>query len=319
MIRALRPTDVLPYVTFCHQVSLRQEDKTPFWHGSMTAVGTFLGRSLALEPGRESWVQIEHGQISGMVTAKRREGADIWDIDQLIYLPSADSPRTCARLLRHLLAAASDDGVQKVFLRLSSTNPALDWARQVGFIQYSVETVYYLPEVPALAHPPKVEWLRPRRPADHQALFQLYCVAVPVRVRQAEGMTLHEWRWTDGWWLDPMSIPTSLPIVGRRSRVDFVVEAAPRLSGWLQVERRRRRLTALTDAQSGPDLESLIRHGLTTLGTGPHAYCAVREYQPELATAIEEIGFSPIGSDALLTRALATRIPEVKLVPVRAS
>src|SRR5581483_4307836 len=189
MIRALRPTDILPFVAFSHQVSRGSSDRTSVLSNSLSAVGVFLGRSLALEPGRESWVQIEHGQISGLVSAKRREGADVWDIDQLVYLTSPDAPRTCARLLKHLLAAASDDGVQKVFLRLDSDNPALEWARQVGFVQYAVETVYHLPEVPVLAHPPQVPHLRPRRPADHQALFQLYCTAVPVRVRQAEGMT----------------------------------------------------------------------------------------------------------------------------------
>ncbi|HVC32656.1 MAG TPA: hypothetical protein VNL16_04015 [Chloroflexota bacterium] len=315
MIRALRPTDVFPYVAFCHQVARGSGDKTSLWAESMSAVGGFLGRSLALEPGRESWVQIEHGQISGLVTAKRREGADVWDIDQLVYVPTADAPRTCAHLLKHLLAAATDDGVQKVFLRLGSVNPALEWARQVGFVQYALETVYHLPEVPSPAHPPRVAGLRPRRPVDHQALFQLYCTAVPVRVRQAEGMTLHEWRWTDGWWLEPMSAR----LLSRGGRADYVVESAPRLQGWLQVDRHRRRLTILVDSAAGPDLEPLVRYGLTRLGAGRHAYCAVREYQTALGLALEEISFSPIGSDALLARVLATRIPEVKLVPVRAS
>jgi N-acetylglutamate synthase-like GNAT family acetyltransferase len=315
MIRALRPTDILPFVAFCHQVSCGSGDRTSVLTRSLAAVGVFLERSLALEPGRESWVQIEHGQISGLVSAKRREGADIWEIDQLIYVPSADAPRTCSRLLKHLLAAASDDGVQKVFLRLDSDNPALEWARQVGFVQYSVETIYHLPEVPVPAHPPRVEHLRPRRPADHQALFQLYCSAVPVRVRQAEGMTLHEWRWTDGWWLDPMS----LQFFSHYNRVDYVVESTERLSGWLQIERRKRRITVLTDAREQIDVEALVRYGLTRLRAGGEAYCAVREYQPELGHALEEIGFSLVGSQSLLTRALATRIPEGKLVPVRAS
>lgn len=315
MIRALRPTDLVPYVAFCRQVSRELGDSRPGLLDPVSTVGGFLGRSLALEPGRESWVQIEHGQISGLIAAKRREGADVWDIDQLVYLTSPDAPRTCVRLLKHLLAAATDDGVQRVFLRLSSSSPALEWARQVGFVEYALETVYYLPEIPAPAHPPRVPELRARRPADHQALFQLYCSAVPVRVRQAEGMTLHEWRWTDGWWMQPMS----LQILRGSGRRDFVVEASPRLSGWLQVDRRQRRLTILTDGQAPVDLEALIRFGLTKLGTGGDAYCAVREYQPELGAALEEISFRPIGSESLLTRALATRIPEVKLVPVRAS
>lgn len=319
MIRALRPTDALSYVKFCHQLSLASTYRSPLWLQTVTVTGSFLGRSLPLEPGRETWIHVEGGEITGLVTAKRREGTDVWDIDQLAYLPSPDAPRACARLLGHLLSAASDEGVLKVFLRLDSNNPALDWARQVGFVQYSVETVYYLPEVPSPAHPPRLEWVRPRRPSDHQALFQLYCTAVPVRVRQAEGMTLQEWRWTDGWWLDPMGISLRLPLIGQASRHDFVVEDAPRLIAWLQVDRRRRSLGLLSEARDDLDVDAMLRHGLRILGTGRHAYCAVREYQPNLAGALEEIGFVANGTDSLLTRALATRTPELKLVPVRAS
>jgi len=310
------PTDALLYVKFCHELSLKSGLQGSVWLRAMTAAGSMLGYSLSLEAGRVSWVQIEHGQISGLVTAKRRQGADVWDIDQLAYLPSADAPRTCARLLGHLLSAASDEGVLKVFLRLDSSSPAVEWALRVGFVQYSVETVYYLPEVPSPARPPRLEWVRPRCPSDHQALFQLYCSTVPVRVRQAEGMTLQEWRWTDGWWLDPMGLP---PILGRGGRHDFVVEDAPRLIAWLQADRRRRRITIQAESRDGLDIDALIRHGLRTLGTGRHAYCAVREYQLNLVGALEEIGFAAIRTDSLLTRALATRIPELKLVPVRAS
>jgi len=315
MIRALRPTDILPYVAFCHQISHATGESPPVAFRPVAVLGGFLERSFALEPGRESWVQIEHGQISGLISAKRRVGADVWDVDQLVYLPSADAPRTCMRLLKHLLAAASDDGVQKVFLRVGAANPALGWARQVGFIHYAEETIYHLPEVPSLVHTPEIPQMRPRRPADHQALFQLYCTAVPLRVRQAEAMTLHEWRWTDGWWLHPMS----LRFLANRARSDYVIQMEERASGWLQVDRRHRRLGVLTDAREAIDVEALVRYGLAKLGPGRGAFCAVRDYQPDLAAALEEIGFRPIQVDALLSRALAKRLPDLKLVPVRAS
>ena len=319
MIRALMPTDALLYVKFRHELSLKSGPQGSVWLRALNAAGSLLGHSLSLEAGRVTWVQVDHGQITGLVTAKRRPGADVWDIDQLAYLPSEDAARTCARLLSHLLSAASDEGVLKVFLRLESGSPALEWAVRAGFVQYSVETVYYLPEVPLPARPPRLKWMRARRPSDHQALFQLYCNTVPVRVRQAEGMTLQEWRWTDGWWLDSMGLPLNLPILGGGGRHDFVVEDAPRLIAWLQVDRRRRHITVLAEARDELDINALIRHGLRTVGTGRHAYCAVREYQINLTGALEEIGFAAIRSDSLLTRALATRIPELKLVPVRAS
>jgi hypothetical protein len=317
MIRALRPTDALAYVEFWHQVAADRRESgdggAPPFQPVPTLVG-FLGRSLALEAGRESWVQIERGQISGLVTAKRREGTDVWDVDQLAVLPRADAGRTCVRLLEQLLTAAVDEGVHKVFLRLDEDDPAQEWARQVGFFQYVRETLYYRTELPTLANPPSLPGVRPRRAADHQGLFQLYSAAVPIRVRQAEAMTLQEWRWMDGWGMRPVT----LRLVEGGQRSDYVVETDGRLGGWLQVDRRRRRLACLTDPRDSVDEGALLALGMRRLKAGRAASCYARDYQSGLANALEELGFSVIRRDALYARALAARIPEVKLVPVRA-
>jgi hypothetical protein len=319
MIRALRPTDVWAYVTFCHRVARGQPNGSgggglPSFR-TIPVLVAFLGRSLALELGRETWVQIDHGRISGLVAAKRRDRADVWDVDQLALLPSADSGRTCVRLLEQLLTAAADEGIQKVFLRLVDDDPAQEWVRQVGFFQYCNEVAYYRPELPTFARPPNAVRLRPRRLADHQALFQMYCSAVPFRVRQAEGMTLHEWRWTDGWAVQPVGI--GVVIGGPRS--DFVVASSPGFGAWLQVDRRVRRLTVLTDVQGSLDVADVLRFGMARLGPARPAWCAARDYQPGLANALEDNGFSSVRREGLFARALAARIPELNLVPVRAS
>lgn len=316
MIRALRPTDLLAYVDFCRQVAVaRTEDKTEASTANPT-VRSFWSQSLALEPGRESWVQIEHGRISGLVSAKHREGADVWQIDQLLIVPSSDSGRTCLRLLEQLLTAAADEGIQKVFLRLRVADPALEWAQRAGFFQYCTEYVYTLPEVPTFAHVTVVAHLRPRRASDHQSLFQLYCAAVPFRVRQAEGMTLHEWRWTDGWQVRHLGFP--LPFRAAR-RQDYVVENAPRLSGWLQVDRQSRRVGILMNPGEAPDVDGLLRFGLARLGPGGLADCIVRDYQPTVLASLEDHHFREVKHYSLLARTLAVRIPEAKLVPIRAS
>ncbi|HVB97379.1 MAG TPA: GNAT family N-acetyltransferase [Chloroflexota bacterium] len=316
MIRALRPTDLLAYVDFCRQVALARTDDDREALSAYPTVRDFWSHSLALEPGRETWVQIEHGHISGLVTAKHREGADVWQIDQLLILPSADAGRTCTRLLEHLLTAAADEGIQKVFLRLTVNDPALEWANRAGFFQYCTEYVYALPEVPTFAHVTVVAHLRPRRASDHQSLFQLYCVTVPFRVRQAEGMTLHEWRWTDGWQVHHLAFPLSFRAARRQ---DYVVETAPRLSGWLQVERQSRRLGILSNQAEAPDVDGLLRFGLARLGSGGFANCIVRDYQPAVLASLEDHHFREVGHYSLLARALAVRIPEAKLVPIRAS
>ena len=319
MIRALRPTDILAYVAFCHRVArngnANAETLPPVSLGMLPTVARFLGRSLATELGRETWVQIENGRISGLVAAKRREGADVWDVDELALLPAPDAERTALRLLEQLIIAAADDGVHKVFLRLLEDDQAQDWVRQVGFFQYCREAAYWRAELPTLARAPSKVGMRRRRPADHQPLFQLYCAAVPFRVRQAEGMTLPEWRWTDGWAVRPVGIGS---FVGR-SRVDWVADGPARPVAWLQVDHHARRLSLLTDPQNEIDVGDIIRFGMARLGAGGPALCAARDYQSAVAAALEDAGFAAAKrSETLFARALATRVPEFKLVPMRA-
>ncbi len=320
MIRALRPTDVLAYLSFCNRLRHGHGDAGGSGQGgnfdALPVVVGFLGRSLALEPGRESWVQIDHASISGLVAAKRRVGADIWDVDQLSIIPSADSLTTATRLLEQLLSAAVDDGIHKVFLRLDRDDPAQQWVRHVGFSQYCREITYARPEVPSFARPPQDPSLRQRKPADHHSVFQLYCSAVPFRVRQAEGMTLHEWRWTDGWAVRPVGFSS----IVRSPRTDYVVDGTPRVAAWLQVDRASRRLVVLNDDEVALNaLSDLLTFGLTKLGPGGPAACAARDYQPRLARALDEGGFHIIREEALFARGLAARIPELKLAPVRAT
>ena len=319
MIRALRPTDILAYLTFCNQERQRTDNGADrpgaLSFRMMPTVARFLGRSLAVELGRETWVQIDRGRISGLVAAKRREGADVWDVDELAFLPAADAGRTAVRLLEQLLTAAVDEGVQMVFLRLTDGDPSHEWVRQVGFFQYCSEVAYLRNELPTLSHVPAGVRMRRRRPADHQALFQLYCASVPFRVRQAEGMTLHEWRWTDGWAVRS----TGLGALRGRSRVDFVLDGPERPSAWLQVNHDFRRLTLLADSQQEFNVAEIIRFGISRLGAGGPAVCPVRDYQPAVATALEDAGFASAATESLYARALAARVPELKLVPMRAT
>jgi GNAT superfamily N-acetyltransferase len=319
MIRALRPTDILAYLTFYNRLP-RGRTEAVSGPAEVTAralpllIG-FLGRSLALELGRETWVQIDHGRISGLVAAKRREGADIWDVDQLQVLPSMDASRTATRLLEQLLSAAVDEGISKVFLRLDDGDPAQDWVRQVGFFRYCHETTYYRPEVPTFARSTVDPRIRRRRPADHHSLFQLYCGTVPFRVRQAEGLTLHEWRWTDGWAVGPVGLRS---VMGT-SRGDYIVDAVSNAVAWLQVDPSSRRLTILSQDRAGIDLSALVTYGLIRLGAGGPAFCAVRDYQGGLAAALADTGFQISRDETLFARGLAVRLPELKLVPVQAS
>jgi hypothetical protein len=272
-----------------------------------------LGRSLALRPGVETWVQIENGQIHGLIAARARFGTDVWDIDQLVVAPSLDDDRVCLRLLDHLCSAAVEEGVLKVFLRLTDESRWATASRQAGFAHYTSEQIYVLPALERLERP-SLAGLRPRRPADHQALFQLYSAAVPAHVRQIEAMTLQEWRWNDNWGF--ASVASVRPALSRRRR-DLVVQGEGELLAWLQVHAGARTVRLLNDAESGIEPDLLLRRALAELAPSGPVAVAVRDYQRELVVPLEELGFVPGESHALFARLLAARIPERRLVPAR--
>src|SRR5579864_4536569 len=98
MIRALRPTDAVAYFAFFQQAP-RNAAVGPLGVEPPGSIASgFVSRSFGLEPHREHWVQIEHGRIAGLVAVKRRQGSDVWDIDELVVPPAPDAGRTASRL-----------------------------------------------------------------------------------------------------------------------------------------------------------------------------------------------------------------------------
>lgn len=310
MIRAPRPTDVFAYLAFRSQTAenealIRADGKT-----AVPTVTALLGGSL--EPRSERWVLVDRGQIVGLVGARARFGADVWDVDQLIASSSADTDRVYRRLLEHVCRQAVQEGVQKVFLRLHEESEALSAARHAGFVKYAAEHVHYQPEPrPSVLSVP--DGLRPRCPIDHQAIFQLYCSAVPAFVRQVEGLTLQEWRWTDGWRPHPMPWRP-----GGLRRRDFALRDGGNVVAWLQVDPRGRQLALLVDSRKPEVARSVLAYGVAELGRGPITL-PLREYQLALQPELEEQGFRPVARHALLARMLVSRVPEVRLVPIQAS
>ena len=312
LIRALRPTDLPAFLAFRARAPA---NAATLAHGRPVRLSfrEMLGRSLALRPGVETWVQIENGQIHGLIAARARFGTDVWDIDQLVVAPSLDDDRVCLRLLDHLCSAAVEEGVLKVFLRLAEESPWAHASRQAGFAHYTSEQLHVLPSMEPIERP-AVPGLRPRRPADHQALFQLYSAAVPGHVRQIEAMTLQEWRWNDNWGF--ASVASVRPALSRRRR-DLVVQGEAELTAWLQVQARSRVIRLLYDADGAPDPGVLLRRALAELAPPGPVACPVRDYQRELVAHLEDLGFLPGESHALFARLLAARIPERRLVPAR--
>jgi hypothetical protein len=202
--------------------------------------------------------------------------------------------------------------VQRIFLRVHVDVDAEAASRQVGFCRYTTESMYLLEQgLPSTADQPLR--VRPRRPVDHQSLFQLYCAAAPARVRQVEGMTLQEWRSTDGWRLYPVSWRVGLPS-GRR---DYVAEGDSGIIAWLQVESRSNVLRLLVRPSLPIDRTTLLSLVIGQTRKRGRPLIPVRDYQEPLKACMEDLGATLVAQHALLSRSLAVRVLEPKLAPGR--
>lgn len=302
-------TDALAYVSFRKRAPVNEAIANP--GGATTQLGLvhLMGRSALPDPTRFTWIAVERGQITGLVSVRNRLFADIWDIDQLVAIPDEDQTRTYVNLLDHLVSSAYAEGVQRLFLRAQADSAAEDASRQVSFCRYTSESVY-LVERSTLPPPTRQLRLRPRRPIDHQALFQLYVSAVPARVRQIEGMTLREWRATDGWRLYPVDWRVGLPI----NRRDFIVEDDNVVAAWVLFEPRTSVMRLIPRPSSSVDIGQVIGEALRHLRGVKQVLIPVRDYQEPIRNYLEDRGVKLAANHCLLSRSLAVRVMEPRLL-----
>ncbi len=312
MIRALRPTDVLAYLAFSRQNPDNEALCGAVGDSISPTLGGFLGDAITLDAKRAHWVLFDQGAIQGLIAVRTRFGADIWDVERLQLAPDAEYEGTLGKLLDHMLTHAAEEGIQRVFLRIREGSDSLATARRMGFQPYTWEQVHVRPAGAGVEAVQSGVEIRPRRPVHHQPIFQLYTSSVPAPVRQVEGLTLQEWRWTDGWQVS--AIPWSRDVARRQ---DFVAAGQEGVVGWLQVDYLSRMLTVLV---SPPETaRQLVGFGVRQLGPGGPYRLPLRDYQSSLEPVLEELGFVPGDRHLLLARSLAIRVPEAKLVPVQAS
>ncbi|TAK26236.1 MAG: hypothetical protein EPO26_00785 [Chloroflexota bacterium] len=312
MIRALRPTDIAAVLAFSRQrdsVDVLADDDLPRIGFSIRET---IERSLALRPGRETWIAIESGRVDGIVSAQARFGADMWDIDALRIAASVDADRVCLSLLDHLMHAAHEEGILKVFLRLPAEANWSVVARQAGFARYARESTY-VSSLPPNAEPVDIDTMRPRRPADHLALFHLYSSLVPLGVREVEAMTLQEWRWLDNW---GVVAPVRPRLPGNRR--DFIVAHDGEIDVWLQIRQRQRRVQMLLDPTRSDVAEGLVHFAIAHIRGIDAIRFVARDYQESLRRVLSDSGFVETESEDLFARILTVRVPDMRLIPARA-
>jgi len=219
-----------------------------------------------------------------------------WD---LLYLGAARVPAAATperrvdlwtALLDYTTVAAGRRGVQRLYAKVAGASEVAEAFHAAGYTRYGEETLYLLHGVPrgdpaAMDGVDEID-LRPQLPGDTWALHQLYTLTAPKTVQHAEAHTSHRWE-----------LPARGMLASRNGPRErgFVVERGHEIAIYCRVARRgnRARLEVVYEPAARELLEPALGAILRWLDPGPgeRIYCAVREFQAELGSALLAHGF----------------------------
>lgn len=304
MIRSLHLTDVAPLLLFLGNSPVneaRTRDRPSSKRGELLSAAPLLKSCLLSEDKQCSLVYFQRGFIQGLVCLRRCRGPSAGVVELLLLAPEQE--KVCVDLLERLGFAGDKIKAERVFLRLDSSSPAVDMAKQAGFNHYLTEFLYRLDDVGQAGPPQQTLALRPKTSADEHGLFRLYSSATPLQVRRAEGMTLQEWSQSRD--SDAMR--------------EVVWEKGGEISAWLRLGLggMAGRFAILTDL-GADELGQLVNYSLAALKGRRPIYCLATEHQVQLRRVLEERGFYLVAEYSCLFKQLAVRVSEPQLVPLHA-
>ena len=287
--------------------------------------GAWLWRNVVLQPrDRVALAHWRGTHLAGLVSARTRAGHRAWEIDGL-YLPAdtfagvapnnggstdgdgrfydlGEAGADSLTLLEHLLQEVGERSGERVFLRLGSKSPALALAKRSGFVASFNETLLAVPGLAPVNGPANLpqesfiqERLRPRLAADNYGVFQLYCASVPVRVRQALGLTFDLWQ-------DAREPDCGRVAAGQQQ--EWVVDHSNRIVGWLRIGARGGSSGAEVMAHPDhPDL--LFRLVDFALARDPRLRWLVPDYREPVANRLRSRGYRQVAEYTLLVKMVA--------------
>jgi len=252
-----------------------------------------------------------HRRMQGLAQMRQRRGRPEADVIYLApSLSTADeAPTIWHRLLSHLCARAGDRGIQRLFARLAEDGEEIETFQQVGFSPYTREDIFRLNSLSESPQQLDRAVMRPQQAVDAWALQRLYANVAPRLVQQAESLGERGWeRSSVDWPLRTRSEGYVLEDNGEI--VSYLLFSGGRIGHWMRI---------LLHPQAYERANEVIQHGLAFLSHYPPCpiYCSVREYEGGLRTPLQDWGFEPFGSQAILVKHTTVRIkePARKLVP----
>ena len=214
-------------------------------------------------------------------------------------------PDAWFRLLEALCVQAGQGRVQRLYAALSQRHEELrELFRQLGFVSYAQQIVLRL-EGPDWDQGVTVAPMRPQARRNDWGIHRLYGMMTPHLVQHAEARVARDWQLpiTEGWRRSP-----------RRGWVlgdDDNLTAALRLVSGPAAHV----FTLLIHPESRDIVTDVLRFGLGQITDTLPVYLLLREYQSELLAPASDLGFQPIGEQALLFKQTTVAVRRPSLLP----
>ena len=258
-------------------------------------------------------------RVHGLAQMRQRRGRPEADVIYLApslrqaqdtaFSTADEAPTIWHRLLNHLCAQAGERGIQRLFARLAEDGEEIGAFQQVGFSPYTREDIFRLKSLPESHRRLDRVVMRPQQAVDAWALQRLYANVAPRLVQQAESLGERGWERSSVDW--PLRARSEGYVLENNGEiVSYLLFSGGRIGHWMRI---------LLHPQAYDRADGVIQHGLAFLSHYPPCpiYCSVREYEGGLRTPLQDWGFEPLGSHAILVKHTIVRIkePARKLVP----
>ena len=202
-------------------------------------------------------------------------------------------------LIERSIVAAGLRGVKRLYARAPSGSPALSAMRATGFQAYANESLF----VSENARVPAAAGIKLRRQeqTDTWAIHQLYNAVTPRQVQYAEAYTSHRWDLSAR-----RTTPSGVTVSGWLVEEAFQVVAYVRATSLGSMHALELIVHPDWMSIAGDVVDAAIAK-IAAQRKVTHIYCAIRGYQQELSTALQQRGFRQFGELTLLVKYTAAR------------
>ena len=247
---------------------------------------------------------VEGLHLHALAVVRPRRSARAWELSHLYVSPTAQVP--IGDLLDRCSAHAAQQGAERIFLRVPEESPLREAARRSGFFPGFTEAVYHRQSPPVSDRPVPHLSLRPPFAADQYNLFRLYNACVPASVRSAFGLTMDQW-------VASQETPPG-------KAVDYVWERYGELRCWVRIVNQHGvfRLEAMLHPEEKAASFLVCDEALRMVVASAVPMWVVPSYQPAMARALRETGWTDTHRYVVLIKPLAKGVEELSMSAVRA-